>query len=259
MRDRLAEFSDVVVDARLIAIICAVFVGGFLRGFVGFGAALVMVPVLTLAAGPHLAVAISSLVGLPTVVQLLPEAVRYAERRIVLPVASAIFLAAPGGAWLLMVVDPAIMKIVISVLVVLMVVLLAQGWTLKGKASLGTLLVAGVAGGLLQGSSGMGGPPVVAVALARPGDAHQQRGNVLALMTAVALSSVLPLTLYGLFTAKALAMGVLLIPINILATALGSRAFARGGSRHYRNAALVTLALIGVTTLGIAIERYVHS
>lgn len=253
----MTGLSDVVVDASLIAIVCAVFVGGFVRGFVGFGAALVMVPVLTLAVGPIMAVAISSIVGLPTVVQLLPQAVRYAERRVVIPVATAIFLAAPGGAWLLVSVDPAIMKIAISVLVVLMVVMLAQGWTFRGKASLGTLLAAGAIGGLLQGSSGMGGPPVVAVALARSGDAHQQRGNVLALMTAVALSSVLPLTYYGVFTAKALAIGVLLIPVNILATALGSRTFARGGSRHYRTAALVTLGLIGVTTLAIAIERYV--
>jgi uncharacterized protein len=256
MRDRLGEFSNVVLDAGLIAIICAVFIGGFLRGFVGFGAALVMVPVLTLAVGPHLAVAISSLIGLPTVVQLLPEAVRFAERGVVVPVACAIFLAAPGGAWLLMAVDPGIMKIAISGLVVLMVVLLAQGWTFKGKASLGTLLMAGAAGGLLQGSSGMGGPPVVAVALARAAEPRQQRGNVLALMTALALSSVLPLSYYGLFTAKALVMGALLIPINILATALGSRSFARWGSRHYRNAALATLGLIGVTTLVLAVARY---
>ncbi len=255
----LSDSLDFVLDARLMAIVSAVFVGGFLRGFVGFGAALVIVPVLTLTMGPHLAVAIASIVGLPAIIQLLPEAIRHGERKVVFPVACAIFLAAPCGAWLLVSIDPAVMKIVISVLVVLMVAMLAFGWTFKGKPSLTTLLAAGVAGGLLQGSSGMGGPPVVAVALARAGEPRQQRGNVLALMTALALSAVLPLTYYGLFTGKALAMGILLIPINILATALGSRTFAHGGSRHYRNAALGTLGLIGVTTLVVSIERYFHA
>ena len=63
---------DLVLDASLIAIISAVIIGGFLRGFVGFGAALVIVPVLTLTMGPHLAVAVASIVGLPAIVQLLP-------------------------------------------------------------------------------------------------------------------------------------------------------------------------------------------
>ena len=206
-----------------------------------------------------MAVAISSIVGLPAVVQLLPEAIRYAEKSVVLPTAGAIILAAPVGAWLLVSIDPAAMKIIISVLVVMMVAMLARGWKFKGEPSLAPLLAAGFAGGLLQGGAGMGGPPVVAVALARSGGPHQQRGNVLALMTVIAMSSVLPLTLFGLFTPKALALGLLLIPVNMLATVFGSRYFAQGGSRYYRNAALATLAAVGVGTLAASIERYFQS
>lgn len=245
-----------VLDMRLVAAVIAVIVGGFLRGFVGFGAALVIVPVLSLTVGPRTAIAISSIVGLPAVLQLLPEAMRHAEKQIVLPVAAALFASAPLGAWLLVSVDPAVMKIVISALVVGMVAMLAGGWKVEREVSAGLLVLAGVAGGLLQGSSGMGGPPVVAVALARPGAAHQQRGNVLGLMTAVALSTVAPLALFGLFTTEAIVMGLLLLPVYILATALGSRYFARGGSRYYRNAALVTLAAVGFATLGVAVQRY---
>lgn len=254
----LDELLGAMPDWRASSlVVAAVALGGFLRGFVGFGAALVIVPVLGLVVGPRAAVAISCLMGLPAVMQLLPEAARRAERPVVLPICAAIFAATPVGAGVLVTVDPAIMQIVISLLVVAMVAFLASGWKLTREPGLGTLVGAGVAGGLVQGIGGIGGPPVVAVALARPGSPEQQRGNVLALMTAIALSSVLPLAWLGLFTRQALVGGLLLFPVYSLATAIGSRWFARGGSHYYRRAAFVTLALVGLATLLAAVRRYV--
>lgn len=234
----------------------SVALGGFLRGFVGFGAALVIVPVLAVVFGPRAAVAISSIMGLPAVLQLLPEAVRRSEPGVVLPVAGAIFLAAPLGTALLVNVDPDVMRIVISGLVVAMVALLASGWKLAQKPGLPTLAGAGAVGGIVQGIGGIGGPPVVAVALARAGPPEQQRANVLGLMTAIALSSLLPLAWWGLFTREVVVAGLVLFPLYSLATALGSRYFATGGARHYRNAALATLAVIGLATLTAALRRY---
>lgn len=241
----------------LAMVLGAVGLGGFLRGFVGFGAALIIVPVLGLVFGPRTGVAITSLIGLPAVFQLLPEAVRRAERPVVLPVCAAIFAATPLGSLILVALDPKIMQIVISALVVAMVAFLARGWRLERKPGLPTLTGAGIAGGLVQGIGGIGGPPVVAVALARPGPPEQQRGNVLALMTAINLASLVPLAWLGLYTAQAVAAGLLLFPIYSLATAIGSRYFARGGSRHYRNAALATLLAVGLATLAAALNRYV--
>ena len=50
------DIWGVPLDGRLMVAIAAVLVGGFLRGFVGFCAALVIIPVLSLAHGPLLAV-----------------------------------------------------------------------------------------------------------------------------------------------------------------------------------------------------------
>jgi len=97
------------------------------------------------------------------------------------------------------------------------------------------------------------------VALSRPGEASQQRANVLALMTAVALSSILPLLYYGLFTRQTVVIGLVLIPIYSAATALGARYFALGGQRHYRRAALATLAAIGIATLIASLRAYLKA
>jgi uncharacterized membrane protein YfcA len=252
----VAELLGVALDARLAIVCAAVFIGGFMRGFVGFGAALVAIPVLSLAYDPRLAVAAMTVVGIPTLLQLLPEAIRTAERPIVIPISLAIFLSTPIGTWILVSVNPAIMKIVISALVVFMVAMLARGWRLEGEVSRPVLIGAGIAGGLIQGTAGVGGPPVVAVALSRPGSPVQQRGNVLALMTAVSLSSLLPLLYYGLFTRQSIVLGLMLLPIYGGSILLGSRYFASGGQRHFRNAALIMLGLIATATLLAALRDY---
>jgi len=250
------ELLAIAGDGRVWLVVAAVALAGFLRGFVGFGAALITVPVMSLIVGPQLAVAISTVMGLPAIFQLLPEAVRRAERSFVVPVGLAAFLATPVGTWFLVVVDPAAMKIAISLLVLGMVAILASGWRLEGQIGLGKLIAAGVTGGLVQGSAGIGGPPVVAVALSRPGDPTQQRANVLGLMTAVALSSVPALALYGLLTRSALIYGALLFPVYSLATAFGARYFALGGQAHYRKAAMGVLILVALGTLVLAVRSY---
>ena len=252
----MSELLAVPIDGRLAVVFIVVMVAGLLRGFVGFGAALISVPVFSLVLGPHAAIAVNNVMGLPAVFLLLPEAVRRAERAVVLPICTAIFAAAPIGTWALVSIDPAIMSVAISTLVLLMVAFLASGRRLRGRIGIGKLVAAGVAGGFVQGVAGVGGPPVVAVALSRPGDASQQRANVLALMTAVSLSSILPLLYHGLFTRQTVIIGLVLIPFYSAATALGARYFTLGGQRHYRRAALATLATIGMATLVASLRNY---
>jgi hypothetical protein len=97
---------------------------------------------------------------------------------------------------------------------------------------------------------------VVAVALTQPGKVKQVRANVLGLMTALSFSSVPALIWYGLFTKRAIAIALVLLPIYIAATALGSRYFAVGGSRYYRNAAYATLLAIGFGSLIVALRSW---
>jgi hypothetical protein len=253
------EVFGLPFDARLAAVCAAAFIGGFMRGFVGFGAALVALPVMSLAYEPRLAVATMTVVGIPTLIQLLPDAIRTSERSIVIPISLAILFSAPLGTWILVSVSPALMKVVISALVVVMVAMLMGGWRLERDVGRPVLVGAGVASGLIQGAAGIGGPPAVAVILSRPGTPTQQRGNVLALMTAVSLSSLLPLLYFGLFTKQAIVTGLLLLPIYVGSVLLGSRYFTYGGARHFRNAAMATLALIGVATLLASLRDYLAS
>jgi uncharacterized membrane protein YfcA len=240
----------------VVAVICA---AGFMRGFVGFGAALITVPTLSVMIGPLVAVPVSIIIALPATIQLLPEALRHGEGPVVLPVALGVLLATPLGALLLVSINPDLMKIIISVLVIGMTAMLWRGWSLGHKVGRPTLIGAGIAGGIVQGSAGIGGPPVVAVALSRPGAARQQRANVLGVMTAVSLSSILPFWYHGLLAPPVFVLGLSLIPFSLVATWLGSRYFSRRGQGHYRKAALVVLAMVGLGTLTMAIRDYLQA
>ena len=57
--------------------VAAVLLAGFLRGFTGFGAALIVVPALSAIYSPTVAVPIAFLSGLPSVFQLLPTVIRH--------------------------------------------------------------------------------------------------------------------------------------------------------------------------------------
>ena len=253
------SLQSLTFDAASIVIGLAVLAAGFLRGFVGFGAALITIPVLSLTMSPVEAVTISALIGLPATFQLLPTAVRHAERSIVLPIGLAVFFATPFGVWLLVSIDTAIMKITISTLVMIMIVLLGSGWRLSGHIGKPLLVGAGVTGGVVQGVAGVGGPPVVAVILSRPGGALQQRANVLAATTAVGISSLPPLAWFGLFSEKVLLASVLLLPLYSLSTWLGMRFFTREGQRFYRRAALTTLAVIAITSFVFSVRDYLSA
>lgn len=254
--DPVLDPFDVTLDARFWLVFVTAIVAGFLRGFVGFGAALVNVPVLSLVYGPLMAIPVANLISLPGAVQLLPDALRHGERAIVVPTAVAMLLAAPLGTWVLVSVDPRIMKMVIAVLVIALVALLARGWRLAGEPGLAVLLGAGAAGGLVQGVAGVGGPPVVAVALSRPGTASQQRGNVLGVMTTVSLAALLPMWLHDMFTREVLVLSLLLLAPTIVSTWVGSRYFAGRGQGQFRRAALVVLALVAVVTFGSALRDF---
>lgn len=256
MTELLQELTGAGGGWGLAGAILGVAAAGFLRGFVGFGAALVAAPVLSVVYAPKIAVVIAFVSGLPTVLQMLPVSIRRAERPFIAPIAVAAFLAAPFGAYVLATTDPEPMRIAIAVLVLAMCAFMHAGWRLTRRPGVATLAAAGAVAGLIQGAAGIGGPPAVAMALSRPGAPDTQRANVIAAVTALALSTALPLWWLGLFTREALALSLIYVPIHFCAALLGARYFHIGGQRWYRAAAMATMVAVGLFTLFFAVRGY---
>lgn len=226
-----------------------------MRGFVGFGGALVSILVVSLLIGPRAAVAIAAVAGIPAMFQLLPAAIKHSERKFVVPFGLATLVGAPLGTLVLVSVDQALMKMAIAGFVLVMVAMIWRGWSLSAGGVTG-IATAGVLSGFIQGSAGVGGPPAVTVALARPGTAVQQRANTIGAVSGLNLCSMVPLWYFGLFTPQVILFACVMTPVYSAGTWLGTRYFATGGQRYFRNAALALLAAIGVVTLAIAARDY---
>lgn len=231
-------------------------VAGFVMGFLGFGSSIIIVMVVSQVMEPVIAVPIATLITLPAMVQLLPDAVRHAERGFVVPYGLATIVTAPLGTWVLVSAEPEIMKVAISVFVLAMVALLYRGW--RPARPLGTVGVVGVglAASLIQGAAGVGGPPAVAVALSRSGEARRVRANVICALTTLSCSSLIPLFWFELITPRVAILGMALFPLYSAAVWFGARYFSRQGHGQYRAAALLALAATGLVTLVLSVRDY---
>jgi uncharacterized membrane protein YfcA len=250
----LASVSGVNPWVLLLAV-TTVFLSGILRGFVGFGSSLTIVMVLSAVVGPPAAVGIAGLSGLAPVVQLLPTAIRYAEKTFIVPFCLFMFVAAPIGTWVLVTTDADLMKVFISLFILCMVWMLYREWRPRNVDNPWFLMMAGTASGVAQGCAGVGGPPAVAVALARAGLPRTQRANVIGATIALAFSGLAPLWYHGVFTAEVITVSVASIPFYWLGTWLGTRSFTRH-EHHFRGAALLALAGVGVVTLLLGLRSY---
>ena len=244
-----------LLDVRMVLALAVVALGGILRGFTGFGAALVIVPVLSIIFTPREGVPMHTIMELPGVLQLLPTAVRHADRPTVVPMILALVVAIPVGVLALVTINPEIMRIVISVMVLLMVCLLATNWRYTGPTRLPVSLGAGTAGGLIHGSTGVGGPAIVAVLLARDDVTDTTRANIIAMMGALIVIGLPIMWAYGLLTPRVLIVGIVSAPIYFASIYLGSRFYRAYGQRHHRRVSLTMLALIAAATLVAAILK----
>ncbi|MGI9409108.1 MAG: TSUP family transporter [Hyphomicrobiaceae bacterium] len=252
----LEALTDQIPLHAAAIIFAAVAIAGFMRGFLGFGGAVVIIMTLNALLGAHYAVPVACLAGLPATVQLLPSAVRHSDRSFVLPFAVASMLAIPIGTVVLVVLDPGLMKVVVSALVLVVVALLYCGWRAATRPTTSAIFGAGVGAGLIQGVAGVGGPPTVAMSLAQPGDAETQRANVIGAITALSVGPVVPLWYFGLFTKQVVLLSLAIVPLYMLSTFIGARYFSGNGREHYRNGALIALGLMGCVTLVVSIRDY---
>ena len=114
-------------------------VGGFLRGFLGFGAALVIVPSLSIVLSPVFAIGILVIIEIPTIMYLVPANLRDANLKTLVPMLCGLVISVPIGTLILVETEPTIMKLIISVVLLLTVGLLASGWRFKGDVGKGLM------------------------------------------------------------------------------------------------------------------------
>lgn len=234
-------------DGGVAAVAAAAALAGLVRGYTGFGAAMVFVPVASIVYGPPAAVAFIFLMDLVPSAPLVWAAARKCDGRGILWLALGACLAIPLGVWGLTALDGTTLRWIIAVSILAAVAALMTGWRYRKRP--GPVLSFGVGGasGLLGGLASLYGPPVVLFWLSGQDAAERVRANLMVYFGITTVVSGLSLWAGGLFTADVLWRSLVLTPVYGSTIWFGARAFRVLPERLFRPCAmaLITAAALG--------------
>lgn len=230
------------------AVICTAIaaVAGVVRGFAGFGAAMILTPVFSAFYGPTIGVPVCLLVEFCISLPLLRQAWPLVDWRQIATLLLAAAIGVPLGVWLLASADPMPMRWAISGIVLGAVLLLASGWRYTGRPSVAGTLAAGGASGFLNGLAGMAGPPVAFYYLAGASAAATIRASFIVYFAAVDLVALLGLTASGLMSRQALVLAAIFVLPYIGGGLVGERLFRMASEAFFRRLALVILIVVAI-------------
>lgn len=224
-------------------------VAGMVRGFAGFGAAMIMTPVFSALYGPAAGIPLCMLLEIAVALPLLPRVIQYVDwRRIGLLMVAAV-IGAPLGNVVLTQVSPEPMRWAISAIVLTAVALLASGWRFHGQWRAPATLGIGATSGFLNGLSGMAGPPIAFYYLAGNETATRVRANLTTYFVFVDFAALLVFLARGLVHWDTAVLGVFLTPAVVTGGLLGEKLFPLASEAFYRRLALVLLVAVAIGSL----------
>jgi uncharacterized membrane protein YfcA len=232
-------------------VLAAAFVAGLARGFSGFGAALIFMPLASAVVEPIVAAPVLLIADAAATTALLPDAWRRADRGAVAVMALGAMAGVPLGTLVLATVDPLTVRWAIVLAVAALVVLLASGWRYRGRPSAAATAGTGVVAGLFSGVAQIGGPPVVAYWLGAGISAATVRANIVLYFAASTVLSGVAYAVGDLLTGRVLLLAVVTFPAFAAGLGLGSRLFGRAAEATFRRACFGLIAAAAILGLPV--------
>ncbi len=224
---------------------------GIVRGFTGFGTALVYLPVAAQVLGPF--EALTTLIVKDLVAPLIhvPRALRDGHPGDVMRLALGALFAVPLGVWILSLVDPSIFRWGVSIVALTLLLILIMGVRYRGTLTKPLIYATGGAGGFLAGCVGLPGPPIILLYMASSFPAQVIRANTTLYLILADVILLAVLWFGGFLVISALAIGVLMIAPYLLGNWAGARLFSPEAERQYRIVAYAIIA--GSAILGLPV------
>lgn len=154
-------------------------IAGTVRGFTGFGTAMVYLPFASAVVSP-----VTALVSLITMdlfgpLPMVPGALRKGQPRDVALMGLGLVIMLPVGLWFLVRMESDTYRYVVSVTTLACVMVLLSGLRYTGQVSKGVIAATGGLGGFLGGVAGLPGPPVTVLYMASNLPAETVRANMI--------------------------------------------------------------------------------
>jgi uncharacterized membrane protein YfcA len=237
--------------AQLGFLVASAFVAGLARGFSGFGAALIFVPLASTVASPIVAAPLLLVVDLVLAAGLIPNAWRIADRREVGTMLIGTLMGVPMGVWILARADAISIRWTIAAMVAAALALLMSGWRFKGPAKPPLTIGIGALAGLFSGVAQVGGPPIVVYWLSTEPRPQVMRANIVLYFAVSASYTALSYAFAGVLTFGIAGLALVIGPAYGLGLFTGTRLFPLASPHTYARICYALIAGAGIVSLPI--------
>lgn len=246
MPDVLAQ---AIATDGLIWLVIAVCVAGLVRGFAGFGSAMIIMPVASSVLSPFAAIAFLTVVELFGPLPNLRNALQHGSRGDVMRLLLGALAALPLGLFALSQMAPEVFGWSVSVIVLILLVILMAGWRYSRPLSGPMIGGVGALGGFLSGVSGLAGPPVVMLYMSSRLAPAVIRANFLLYLLGIDLIMLSAFWLLDRLDPAAVVIGALLILPYVVCNVMGARLFRPEAERQFRAVAYLIIAASAIMGL----------
>lgn len=230
-------------------LLVTVVIAGLVRGFAGFGSAMIIMPVASSVLDPVAALVFLTLTDAVGPLPILPRALKEGNRPDAVKLAIGAALAMPVGILGLSYMSQDTFGWVVTVSVFVLLGLLMTGWRYHGTLTHRLVLGTGALGGFMSGATGLAGPPVVMLYMASTLPARVIRANLILYLMAIDLMMIVIIWAYGLFEWLPAVVGLALALPYMLANLVGAALFRPDSEVWFRRAAYVMIA--GAALMGL--------
>jgi uncharacterized membrane protein YfcA len=250
MPELLSSLFPGLSAAGLAVLSGATLLGGLVRGFTGFGFAMVFMPLASVVLGPVAALGLIWYIDAPFALPIALRNARQAEWREVAPLLLTATLALPAGIWLLIWLDRETMRWILAGLIFAAVALMASGWRYHGRPGVPLSLGVGALSGLFNGMASIGGMPLAVFWLgAQRNDRHRTRANLQTFFGVSTLVSGAILWRNDILTITALTMALPLMGIYGAGMWAGTHGFRLASEQSFRRGAYLVIFASALTSL----------
>ncbi len=221
---------------------------GYIRGYSGFGASMIIIIALSFVFPVAAIVPIVLILEILASSYLLPKVYKEVDWSSLRVLLFGVAVGTPFGVYLLSTVSDRFMRSAISALIILAIPLLWKGFSLKSMPGAKTTLITGMFSGLINGSAAIGGPPVVLFYFSSPKGTSISRASLIAFFLVTDLFASGICVWKGLVTSETiLRVGLLVVPL-VLGLTAGARSFFKTDPELFRKRVLGLLMLMALVT-----------
>lgn len=246
-----AAFAEALTTDGFLLLALGSVLAGLVRGFSGFGTAMVYLPFAAQVLDPVWVLATMLVIDFFGPIPAVPRAVRDGQPRDVLRLGAGALLGALVGLEVLLAMPAAVFRYAIAVMTAVLLVLLVSGLRYRGRVTRPLTYGTGLLAGMTGASVGLPGPPVILLYMARPLPVAAIRANILLFLL---LFDALLLVLFlarGLMAFEPVMIGLCLLPLYATAIVVGTAVFDPEREAVYRWVAYAVIAGSAISGLPV--------